>query len=109
MRSGWPRRRRLAAAAAALLVWGAAQAAVDVNHADQAALERVKGVGPTLSTAILEARAQSPFRDWADLLARVKGLGPSNAAQLCAAGLTVGGSAFGAGRDAGPRPGPPPR
>ncbi|MBK6862393.1 MAG: helix-hairpin-helix domain-containing protein [Ideonella sp.] len=94
MRSGWPRRRRLAATAAALLVWGAAQAAVDVNHADRAALERVKGVGPTLSTAILEARAQAPFRDWADLLRRVKGLGAASAARLSDAGLTVNGAAF---------------
>ena len=94
MRTGWPTRDRLAAAAVALLVCGAVNAAVDVNRADQATLESVKGIGTALSENILAERAKAPFRSWADLLARVKGLGPASAAKLSADGLTVDGEAF---------------
>lgn len=67
--------------------------AIEVNHADQAQLEMVKGVGTRLSGQILEARAQQgPFKDWADLMARVKGLRAAKAAQLSSAGLTVNGA-----------------
>jgi competence protein ComEA len=94
MRSAWQTPERLAVAAAAMLVWVAAEAAVDVNRADQATLESVKGLGPTLVQAILDERAKAPFRSWADLLARVKGLGSASAARLSTAGLTVEGAAF---------------
>ncbi len=81
-------------AAIAALFAAAALAATDVNRADQATLETVKGVGPSLSTRILDERAKAPFKDWADLLARVKGLGAASAASLSAAGLTVDGATF---------------
>lgn len=73
----------------------AAQAAegtdTEVNTANQAELEMVKGVGPQLSTRILAERAQAPFRDWADLQARLHGIGPVKARHLSEAGLTVQG------------------
>jgi competence protein ComEA len=94
MRSGWPRREQLAGAAAALLIASTALAAVDVNRADQATLESVKGVGTALSASILDERAKAPFRNWADLLARVKGMGHASAARLSAAGLTVNGEVY---------------
>lgn len=72
----------------------AAVAAVDVNKATQAELEAVKGIGPGIATKILDERKTAPFKDWADLVARVKGLGDSNAAKFSAAGLTVGGAGF---------------
>lgn len=68
-------------------------AQVDVNKADAAALDGVKGVGPSMSKAILDERAKGEFKDWADLQKRVKGLGDKKAAKLSEAGLQVNGKA----------------
>lgn len=68
-------------------------AQVDVNKADAAALDGVKGVGPSMSKAILDERAKGEFKDWADLQQRVKGLGEKKAAKLSEAGLQVNGKA----------------
>jgi competence protein ComEA len=68
-------------------------AAVEVNTADQAALESVKGIGPVHAKAILDERAKNgPFKNADDLAARVKGLGQKSVENLEAAGLTVNGS-----------------
>lgn len=85
--------RHLMAALLATLSFAAA-AAVDVNQASRAELESVKGIGPALSGKILAARDESRFKDWADLVDRVSGLGPGTANRLSAQGLTVGGSAY---------------
>lgn len=69
-------------------------AAVDVNKASQAELETVKGIGPGLSAKILKAREAGTFKNWADLVDRVGGVGPGNASRFSQAGLTVGGSAY---------------
>lgn len=69
-------------------------AAVDVNRADQAALEGVKGIGPGLSTKLLKERGTGAFKDWSDLIDRVPGVGAGNAARFSAAGLTVNGKAY---------------
>jgi competence protein ComEA len=53
-------------------------AAVDVNKATQAELETVKGIGPGLSTKILDARKASAFKDWTDFVDRVPGIGSGN-------------------------------
>jgi len=66
-------------------------AQVDVNKADQAALDGVKGIGPAKSKAILEERKKGEFKDWADFEQRVKGIGDKNAAKLSEAGLQVNG------------------
>ncbi len=71
-----------------------AVAAVDVNKADQAALESVKGIGPAMSTRLMEERKKSPFKDWPDMIDRVKGIGPGNAAKFSENGLTVNGTTF---------------
>ncbi|GMV46961.1 MAG: hypothetical protein AMXMBFR66_23590 [Pseudomonadota bacterium] len=68
-------------------------AAVDVNGASQADLESVKGIGPGLSAKIVKARASGGFKDWADLVERVGGIGRANAMRLSQAGLTVAGAA----------------
>jgi competence protein ComEA len=72
----------------------AAQAAIDVNQASQAELETVKGIGPGLSGKILGARQAGAFKDWIDLVDRVGGVGPGNAAKFSQAGLTVGNVAY---------------
>ena len=69
-------------------------AAVDANQASQADLETVKGIGPGLSTKILAARKTATFKDWGDLVERVPGVGPGNAARFSTAGLTVAGASF---------------
>lgn len=74
----------------------AAQAAVDVNKANQAELETVKGIGPGLSVKILDARKAGTFKDWNDLVERVGGVGPGNAAKFSQAGLTVNDAAYSA-------------
>jgi competence protein ComEA len=74
----------------------AAFAAVDVNKASQAELESIKGIGPSVSTRMLDERGKSPFASWSDLETRVKGVGPGNAAKFSAAGLTVNGAAYAA-------------
>jgi competence protein ComEA len=74
----------------------AAQAAVDANKANQAELETVKGIGPALSSKILDARKAASFKDWNDLVERVGGVGPGNAAKFSQAGLTVNDVAYSA-------------
>ncbi len=80
---------------ALLMFAGSVFAAVDVNSADQAALDSITGVGPATSKAILAEREKNGnFKDWADLERRVKGVGSRNAVKLSAAGLTVNGKSY---------------
>ncbi len=83
---------------AALLAFAsaAAFAVVDVNKASQAELEGIKGIGPSMSAKILDARKTGAFKDWTDLQARVKGVRSGNSAKFSADGLTVNGAAFSA-------------
>ena len=69
-------------------------AAVDVNKATQAELEAVKGIGPAFAGKILDERKKASFKDWNDMVERVKGVGEGNAAKFSAEGLTVNGAAF---------------
>lgn len=72
----------------------AAFAAVDANKATQAELEGVKGIGPAISAKIIEERNKGAFKDWQDMVTRVKGVGEGNAAKFSTEGLTVNGTAF---------------
>ena len=74
-------------------VW-AATSPVDVNKANQADLETVKGIGPGLSGRILQARTSGSFKDWNDMIERVQGVGAGNAKRFSKAGLTVAGAGF---------------
>jgi competence protein ComEA len=85
--------KKFVAALAALLAT-AAFAAVDVNKATQAELEAVKGIGPTISAAMIDERKKSQFKDWTDLVTRVKGVGDRSAANFSEAGLTVNGKPY---------------
>jgi competence protein ComEA len=66
-------------------------AQVDVNKADAAALDSVKGVGPAMSKTIIAERTKGEFKDWADFQKRVKGVGDKTAVKLSEAGLQVNG------------------
>ena len=86
--------KKLVFAVAALVAsTGIAFAQVDVNKADAAALDGIKGVGPSMSKMILDERAKGEFKDWSDLQTRVKGLGDKKAAKLSQSGLVVNGKA----------------
>ncbi len=92
-----------AVACLSMMIAGPTFAAVDVNSANQVALDGVAGVGPATSKAILAEREKNgSFKDWADLERRVTGIGPRNAVKLSAAGLTVAGKPYVA---AAPAPG----
>ena len=83
-------RQSIAAAALLWPLWGSA--AVDVNKAGQAELETITGLGPQLVEKILAERSKHGlYKDWVDLIARVRGVGDRNAARFSAAGLTVDG------------------
>lgn len=101
----FPSPARWLAIAALWLAFGplaaAAQRTTDLNLANQAELEMVKGIGPQLSERILAERANGRFESWDDFIARMKGIGPSHATRLSAAGLRVGAQAY-AGSGAAP-------
>lgn len=86
--------KKLLMAVGAFVTTGFVFAQVDVNKADQAALDSVKGVGPKTSQAILGERKQGgEFKDWSDFERRVKGVGEKSAVRLSEAGLVVNGQA----------------
>ena len=76
------------------LALGAPPGTTDLNLANQAELEMVKGIGPQLSERILTERAQGRFESWEDFIGRMKGIGPSHATRLSAAGLRVAGQPY---------------
>lgn len=78
----------------AMLYAVVAFAAVDVNKATSAELDGIKGIGPAISTKILDERKKGNFKDWNDFIERVKGVGEVNAAKFSTEGLTVNGAGF---------------
>ncbi len=85
----------------AVLAWLLASAtsafAVEANSANRAQLEQLRHVGPPLAEAILVARDKDgAFKDWTDLMARVRGIRGAKAGKLSEAGLTVGGAPYAA-------------
>jgi competence protein ComEA len=82
----------------ALLLFVAGSAsAVDANVANRAQLEQLRHVGPPLADAILVARDKNgAFKDWSDLMARVRGIREAKAGKLSEAGLTIGGVPYAA-------------
>jgi len=69
-------------ALALLLFAPAGFAAVDINTADAATLEQVKGIGPVKAAAIVDYRkANGPFKS-VDELAKVPGIGEKSVEQL---------------------------
>lgn len=78
----------------AMLYAAASFAAVDVNRATAAELDSINGIGPGISTKILDERKKGNFKDWPDFVERVKGVGEGNAAKFSSEGLTVGGASY---------------
>ena len=80
----------------ATLLATAAWAAVDVNTATEAELDGIKGIGPGLSGRILQERQNAPFKDWADFIGRVGGVGNKSAVNFSKEGHTVNGKKYSA-------------
>ena len=68
--------------------------ALDINQANEAELDSIKGMGPSLSAKVLAARSQGAFKDWPDLMRRVSGIRQNKAQQFSVQGLTVNGQSF---------------
>ncbi len=80
-----------------LLSCAGAAWAVEANTANRAQLEQVRHIGPPLAEAILVSRTKDgAFKDWPDLMARVRGIRDAKAGKLSEAGLTVGGAPYAA-------------
>ena len=71
-----------------------AACALEINQANEAELDSIRGMGPSLSAKVLQARARRPFKDWSDLMRRVAGIRQNKAQQFSEQGLTVNGQAF---------------
>jgi competence protein ComEA len=72
------------------ILTGHAHAKVEVNSADQTALESVRGLGPSKAKAILQERQKNgPFKSPTDLHSRVKGIGEKTVERLMQNGLTI--------------------
>lgn len=86
-------KKLLLALVAFVLSAGFAFAAVDINTADEAGLDAIKGVGPAKAKAIVEERKKNgPFKSLDDVSARVKGIGEKTVAGWKKDGsVTVGG------------------
>lgn len=68
--------------------------ATEINQANEAELDSVRGFGPPTTARILQERAKAPFADWADLMRRIKGIKQARARRLSNEGLTVNGQAY---------------
>jgi DNA uptake protein ComE-like DNA-binding protein len=63
---------------------------IDVNTASEADIAAVISIGPTVAAQIVAERSKRRFRDWADLVDRVVGLGAAlSAYDASTCGLTV--------------------
>jgi len=91
-------RRRIVVAALLLAAASRVWADVDIATANRAQLEQLRGIGPPLAEVILVERDKRAFNDWADLIARVRGIRAAKARMLSDAGLRVGGQRYEAAR-----------
>ena len=53
--------------------------ALEINQANEAELDSIKGMGPAMTRKVLNARAEKPFINWKDLMSRVTGMGKNKA------------------------------
>jgi len=86
--------RRFLGFLVALCAWiGVALAAVDINTASEAELDKLKGIGPAKAKAIAaERKKNGPFKSLDDVAARVKGIGPKTVADWKKSGAVTAGS-----------------
>ena len=68
--------------------------ALEINQANEAELDSIKGMGPAMTRKVLIARAEKPFTNWKDLMLRVSGIGKAKAQQFSDQGVVVNGQSF---------------
>ena len=68
--------------------------ALEINQANEAELDSIKGMGPAMTRKVLAARTEKPFTNWKDLMSRVMGIGKNKAQQFSDQGVLVNGLAF---------------
>lgn len=66
----------------AMLYAAASFAAVDANKATAAELDVIKGIGPAISSKIIDERKKGAFKDWNDFIGRVNGVGEKSASHF---------------------------
>ena len=91
--AGQRRIARFCTAAALALATGLCMA-TEINEANEAELDSIRGFGPPTTARILQERAKAPFSNWGDLMRRVKGIKDARARQLSNEGVTVNGQAY---------------
>ena len=88
---------------------GLCWADIELNTATEIDLDGLKGIGPATTRQVLAERQKAPFKDWPDVLARIRGLGPNKATQLSDQGLRVEGAPYPIKHQAPDSAAPPPR
>jgi competence protein ComEA len=87
---------------------GLSWAQVELNKASEIDLDGLRGLGPSLTRQVLGERQHKAFADWADVMQRVKGIGPSKAASLSDQGVRVQGQVYAPSVPANLAPAPTP-
>lgn len=82
------------AIAASCLFFASAASALELNTANRAQLEQLRGIGVIAAERILTERSKGDFKSWEDFMRRVKGFKKASSERLSRDGLTVGGVAF---------------
>ena len=68
--------------------------ALEINQANEAELDSIKGMGPAMTRKVLAARTERLFMNWTDLKSRVTGIGKNKAQQFSDQGVLVNGLAL---------------
>jgi competence protein ComEA len=87
--------KMIATAAVTALFVGVTWAQLDLNKATEVQLDGLKGLGPAMTRQVMDERQKAPFRDWPDVMQRIKGIGPKKAISLSEQGVQVQGQAYG--------------
>ena len=75
-----------------LVVWlwhAVSVMALDLNTATEAELDSLSGFGPTFTARVMQARAEHPFKSWADFIRRVRGVREATALKLSRQGARI--------------------
>ena len=67
---------------------------LEINQANEAELDSIKGMGPAMTRKVLAARTEKLFMNWKDLMSRVTGIGKAKAQQFSDQGVLVNGLAL---------------
>lgn len=86
--------KQLGTAVTTIWMTSMAWAQLDLNKATEIELDGLKGLGPTMTREVMTERQKTAFRDWPDVMQRVKGIGPKKATSLSDQGVRVDGQGY---------------